>query len=524
MPDNPNITTKSNGIQKKRFFISSFMAIFSFVLNMVIGFWTSPFIISKLGAEAHGFSTLGANITLYMSLAALTVNTFAARYITVAIEKKDIELANKYFTSVFYTNMVFIAIMIVPSAFILWKLDFIFQIPEKLVFDVKIQWLILFVSWAINLAFRVFSTTTFVKNRLDINHFLDACSHILRLIIIYLLFTKFDAKLWYIGVASIFCSVFVDIGYYLSRKKLMPEIKINKKYFDFSCIKTLFSKGVWNTFNQISNMIMNGFDLLITNWFVNPVSMGLYSVAQTLPQYMQNLMYTLCDIPIPNLTVSYANGQNRQVEDGLKFAMKFNTLLLYVPLLGFMVYGLDFYGLWQYSLDAQSVKAITILSILVVLPMINGVFVQPLISVNTITAKVRMPVFVNLIIGVLNIVIEIILVKTTNLGVYAIAGVSSVLILLRDYTFYPIYSAKNLSLPITTFYPTIIRGTVTGIITLSFLYITHKFINVNGWFSLCLYAAVFGIIAEMLVFILMFSKQEKVKVIDLIKNKLLKTK
>ncbi len=521
MQDNLNTPKENNGLEKKRFFITSFAAILSFVLNIIIGFWTSPFIISKLGAEAHGFSSLGVNFTSYLSLAAIAINSFAARFITVSLEQKDIEKANKYFTSVLYTNLAFITVMLLPALIVLWKIDSFFQIPKYLIFDVRIQWLLLFFAWAVNLAFRVFSTSTFVKNRLDINHFLDTVSHILRLFLIYILFTKLEAKLWYIGIASILCSVFVDIGYYISKRKLMPEISVKRKYFDFSCLKTLFVKGIWNTINQLASMIMNGFDLLVTNWFVNPISMGLYSVAQTLPQYMQNLMYTLCDISTPNLTVSYAKGDSIQVRDGLKFAMKFNTALLAVPLLGFLVYGRDFYGLWLYSLDAQSIKIITILSILVIIPMLNGVFVQPLTTVNTITARLKIPVFVNLLVGVLNIVIEIILVKTTNLGVYAIAGVSSVLILLRDYTFYPIYSAKNLSLSAKTFYPTIIRGTLTCIVTFAFLFITHKFVTVTGWFSFFLYAAIFGIIAEGMVIALMFNREDKRIAVKIVKQKFL---
>ena len=64
------------------------------------------------------------------------------------------------------------------------------------------------------------------------------------------------------------------------------------------------------------------------------------------------------------------------------------------------------------------------------------------------------------------------LVYTTDLGVYAVAGVSAVLLTLRNYLFYPIYSAVNLSLPVKTFYPTIIKGTVCSAIIFGFLFVT----------------------------------------------------
>lgn len=511
-----------DGLNKKQLIISSGMAIISFLITVFIGFWTSPFIVSKLGAVAYGFSTLGGNFTTYMSLITVAINSFAARYITIALQKNDTELASKYFTSVFIANVVMAVIMLIPITTIIALIDKIFSIPEELVLDVRVQWGILFGSWIIELLFRVYSTSTFAKNRLDIDHGLTAVSNVIRLAVIVVLFNVFEPRLWYIGVAALACTIFIDVGFVIYKRKLMPEVLFNRRYFDFKCIRTLFIKGIWNSINELASLLMNGFDLVITNWVVNATSMGHYSIAQTLPTYLQSLMYTICGIFNPNLTMSYAQGRNDQVRDGLKFAMKFNSLLLMVPLMGFFVYGKDFYRLWQYSLDENTIRIIFILSTLVILPMISGILVQPLLTVNTVTAKLKVPVFVNIIIGISNIVIEIILVKTTNLGVYAIAGVSSALLLIRNYLFYPIYAARNLKLPAWTFYPTIIKGSIVTVIVFVFLYGTHMFLKINSWMSLIIYAVIFGIAAELLVFLTLLSSEERKSVKIQISQKLRK--
>lgn len=499
----------NEGLEKKRLFQSSFVAIISFAINILIGFWLSPFIVSKLGSEAHGFSSLGGNITTYMSLITVAVNSFAARYISIEVQKKNFLQASKYFTSVLYANIIIGCIMIVPMVVVVANVSRIFSIADFLVTDVKIQWTLLFAAWLIELLFKVFTTATFVRNRLDINHGLTAISHILRLVTILILFLNFTPRLWYIGVATLICTLFVDAGFFVSKCRLMPEIKICRKNFDLNCLKTLSVKGVWNSFNQLSATLMNGLDLMITNWVINGVTMGYYSIAQTIPTYLQSLMYTICEIFTPNLTIFYAKGQNDKVQHGLQYAMRFNAMLLMVPLLGFFVYGKDFYRLWQYSLEPEVISKINILSILVILPMLSSIFVQPLLTVNTITARLKLPVLVNFTMGVTNIVVEIILVKTTSLGIYAIAGVSSVLLLLRNYLFYPIYSAKNLNLPAKTFYPDILWGLFSSAVVFAFLYVTHLFVRVTSWGTMIGFALVFGLLAELLVFFLLFRKQER---------------
>lgn len=510
-----------NGINKRNLSKSFILSLLSFALNIAIGFFTSPFIVEKLGAVAHGFSTLGTNFTNYMSLMTIAINSFASRYITIALKNNDKEQASKYFTSVFYANVILAVISLLPISVFLLFFERIIVVPSELVSDVQIQWVLLFLSWILELLFKVFSTATYAKNRLDINHGLGIASSILRLACIIVFFGCFTPRLWYIGVASIICRVLYDGGYLISQRRIMPEVKLHRKYFDFKSLRTLIVKGIWNSINQLAAILISGLGLLVTNLFVNPISMGYYAIAQILPTYLQSLMYTICELFSPSLIMSYAEKRNDKVREGLIFAMNFNGIILMVPLLGFLVYGYDFYRLWQGSLDSDAVKTVFVLSSLVLLPMVSSIFVQPLLSVNTVTARLKIPAFVNILIGLISIVIQIILIKTTDLGVYAVAGVSSVLLLIRNYVFYPIYSAQNLNLPATTFYPTIIKGTIVTAAIFMFLYITNSLIQINNWGQLMLYAIIFGLAAEVLVFLLLLTSKEKKQVISklLRKNK-----
>ena len=124
-----------------------------------------------------------------------------------------------------------------------------------------------------------------------------------------------------------------------------------------------------------------------------------------------------------------------------------------VPLIGFVIFGRPFYTLWMSSLSEAEVMQVQILSILTMLPTIFSVYIYPLYNVNTITCKLKIPVLISCGIGVLNLIIVYILLNTTDLGIYAVAGVSSVLLLFRVLIFVPIYAAHNVEEHMLTFYP-----------------------------------------------------------------------
>ncbi len=63
-----------------------------------------------------------------------------------------------------------------------------------------------------------------------------------------------------------------------------------------------------------------------------------------------------------------------------------------------------------------------------------------------------------LIQGILNTIIVLILLKTTNLGIYAVAEISTILNIIRATIFAAPYGAKLLNLKWYTFFPDIIKN------------------------------------------------------------------
>ena len=141
-------------------------------------------------------------------------------------------------------------------------------------------------------------------------------------------------------------------------------------------------------------------------------------------------------------------------------------------------------------------------------------------------SKLKWPVITTFMTGLLSISTVLILLNVTNIGVYVVNFVSTVFSMLRLFFFVPMYSAHNLKLKLTTFYPTILRGLGAFAIVEILFILVHNQINVyiDSWFTLVVAAIICGVPGYLLVYLILFNKEEKKKVWDMVMRKLKRVK
>jgi hypothetical protein len=101
-------------------------------------------------------------------------------------------------------------------------------------------------------------------------------------------------------------------------------------------------------------------------------------------------------------------------------------LIMTVPLAGFMVFGKEFYSLWQPTLSADKINMVQLLSVIACFLCLFISMTQCCIMVFSVVNKLKIPVLVNIGIGVASVLMVILVLAFGNLGdkgVYIIAGV-----------------------------------------------------------------------------------------------------
>lgn len=91
-------------VLEKRFIINITATVTAFVIGLCINFFLTPFIVENLGREAYGFIGLSNDFLTYFTLITIALNAMAGRFITIRYVEGRIEEANRYLSSVFFTD------------------------------------------------------------------------------------------------------------------------------------------------------------------------------------------------------------------------------------------------------------------------------------------------------------------------------------------------------------------------------------------------------------------------------------
>ena len=504
-------------MNKKELMLNMIANIMSFALNTIISFFLTSFIVEQIGETANGFIKLSTDFTNYATLITIAINSMATRYIMISLERNQ-KNAKKYYNSVIIANIVLSIVLLIPSIIVVLFCDTWLDIPANMLLDVKLNFLIVFLNFIINLLFTTTGQVYYLTNKLYINSVVTMLSTAIRAVILVILFYFAGTKITYVSVATLIATIFLIIVNVYYRKKLLPDLCFDISAFEWGKVKELLASGIWNSITRLSQLFTSGLDLLLSNMLLDAAKMGILSVAKTVPNMITTFLGTLANIFSPNLTQLYALGKMEDLKNSVKYSMRIMCVFTSIPNAILVSIGMQFYTLWTPSLPAREVQILAILT--VINSVITGVL-QPIYSIITITNKVKQNSFVMIIYGICSVLITVFLLKTTQLGVYAIAGVSLIGSLIVAVFYHIPKGAQYLDLPTFTFVPEIILSVVSFVIITVIGFGISLIIDAGkswiNWFGVAIIIGVIGLVVNLF---LVLKKSERAQLIEQIKSKL----
>lgn len=502
---------------KKQLIINLIASVVAFIVNMGISFLITPYITKSIGVEAYGFVSLGSNFINYASLVTIALNSMAGRFITIEIHKDNWQAANKYFNSVLIANVVVAGVMLVPTIICVAYIEKIVNVPAKILIDVRILFAFLFANFLISIVVSSFGVATFATNKLYLQSLRNIEAIIIKAILLVLLFIYLKPAVSFLGFTAFIVLLYTTFFNLYYTKKLLPKIKIDKVYFDYKAIIELISSGIWNTITRVGEILLEGVDLLISNLFISATAMGTLALAKTVPTAILSLVGVVSAVFIPDFTILFAQDKTDELLISIKRSMKLLGIIATIPVSILVSFGEEFYKLW---VPNQNPKLLQILSIITVAKIIVNGSINSIYGVFTVTNKLKTNAMLLLFTGVINLAIIFILIQMTNLGIYAIAGVSTALSIIRNLAFTAPYGAKCLGLKWHTFFPEIIKGIAAFIVVTIIGMSINILFEVSSWQRFLALSAVTSVLGLIINIMVILNKFERNQIKLLIKQKL----
>ena len=473
-----------NRSKNQQLTINMAASILTFLVGLAIRFLLTPYIVNTLGAEAYGFVILASNILSYTTLITVALNSMAGRFITIRYIEGNINEANKYFSSVFYSNLILGAVILLFSIGCVIWLEYLIHIPEDLLFDVQILFSLLAFNNIIGLITNIWGVATFIKNRLDLSNIRSIIGNLIRATLLVLLFMCFSPHIWYVGVAGMALTLYTAFTNRRFTKILTPDLYIKLNHYQWIKVKELLSSGVWNLVSKLGEIMGQGLDLLIANLCISVSAMGYFAITKNVPFLILGLFGTISNVFAPILTGQYAQGNTEDMVHELKKSIRILSLFTAVPLTCLYIYGDYFYRLWLPTEDSGKLQLLTILGTLALpytLPL------ESLWNIFTITNKLKYTTLFMLANNLLVFIIvmsSMLIVDSLETRLLILAGTRSICGLIRGLIFLPIYGAQCLRLSYRTFYKSICRSLLCLTICFGICYIERFFIIADTWLKL----------------------------------------
>lgn len=509
---------KKNTIGKNKQLIinllSSFLTLF---VTMGINFFLSPYLVSVVGVESYGFVQLSYELISYITILMVALNSMSSRFVSIAYFKKDFEASSKYFTSTFYSNLFFSIVATPIFLGLILNLENIINIPAAIVVDVKYLVMFMLGNFIVTILSTNLSVSYYISNKLYIASLTQVVGQVLRggmLLAFYLIFKPHVA---YIGFVTLVITILTQIVNLYWKRKLIPNLKIRKEFFDILKIKELISSGIWNTVTRLGAMLSQGIDLLIANLMIGAEAMGILAISKIIPRLINTILYTMIGTFLPSMTELYAKQEYAELTKTTKQSMKIMGMIVNIPIALLVVFGDILFRVWFPQQDANQLQLLSILTVLPWAVMGQATIIH---NIFTIINRIKVNSLLVTATGLLNVLIVYILLVTTNWGLIAVAGVSSILSIIRNLLYTVPFGAIYIGQKWYTFYPEIIKSIGSIIIISSAGYLIRLLFEGESWVYLFAVSIITSIIGLGFNYFAILNRSDRTYIYSKIKERL----
>ncbi len=506
------MTSRSTG---RQLIVSVIFSFFAVALNYLISLVLTPMITENIGTEAYGFVSLAKTFADYALIFTIALNSFSARYISIEYHQGNMKQANVYFNSVFAADLLLAVVIFVLAGVIIARLDAFLTIPPHLLGDVKKLFLLDVLNFLILSCSTVFQTATTIRNRLELSSLARAISYLAEAAFLLIAFSMLTPHVYYVGIGLIVSSAVVLLMNIGLTHRYTPELRLQKGCFSFGAVKQLLSTGIWSSMNSLGNTLNTGLDLLITNMLLSPLAAGQLAIVKTFSTIFSTLFQLVSTAFQPMQLKYYASGDKKALISSFKLGIKLNGMVSNIAFAGLAVFGTAYYQLWTPNQDISLLQGITIVTIIGCV--IEGA-VYPLYYGYNLTVKVKVPCFITILSGLLNVGGMYVLIRYCGMGIYAVVLTTTVLSWLVNFVFNPLYVSHCLQIKKTAFYPTLVRHTLSSILLVAVFAFIGKLYYPSSWVGLIAVALLCAVIGAFLHALVVFDRSEWAQIKKMVKG------
>lgn len=489
----------------KRFSTNLISNIIYFILNLIIGLALAPFFLDTLGPSAYGLIPLATSVSSYVTLLISSINSSVSRFLTIDLQKGDIDAANKTFNTALFGTLAIVLILLPISLLIAFLAPTFFSIGDVAATDVIWLFALVFISVLIRTWSSTFMVPLFAHNRLDLRNYVEISNLVVQVGLIVLFFAVFGPSLVLVGAAYVIAAVFSRILAGIYARKVSPYLKIQISKFVWGRFKEIGDVALWMGFNMIGGLLYGQIGLMVVNIFFGDIAGTQYSLCLTWWTLIVSISGLVTNLFTPKIYSHYSRNDRDGLLKFTKFTIKITGLFMALPIGLVYIFVPQLMTIWVGAEYAHLGPLVWIL----LLPIMTKVQASCIAPINAAYKRVRFPAVANFIAGAINLTLALSLPFIFDIGMYGVAAAYAISMFFLTGIASPFYNAYVMQAPKFTYFKYMVLCTgVIGIIFAAGMLYT-SFVTVDSILMLILSGLLISVVYGLIILLLVLKKEER---------------
>lgn len=461
----------------------------SLFVQIAVGFFLTPFIISHIGKSGYGIWVLVGSFIGYYGLLNMGVGSAITRYIARYSAQNDIKSLNETANTALVMFCITGLLAILASFLIAEPLARFLKITSDNYIEFKHLVWILGISTGLSFPSGVFSAMITARERYVAVNIVNILVTLVRtgLTVAILLAGHGLAGIAYPTLAATVISIVAFVS--LSRQ-FVPEFRIQPRVANFGTLKTLLVYGGYTTIMVATDILRFQIDSIVIGRMVSMADVGIYGVAALLIQYMLKVITAGMGVLTPRFAaLDFAHNKDELKKTFLQAIAISSFLACGICLIG-LLFGGFFIRLW---VGSDFYAAASVLSILLIgwsldLSQNPGIGLMLALNKHKYYAAATFPE------AIANITLSILL--APHYGIIGVALGTAIPMIFVKLFIQPIYVSRIISIRLRDYAKAVVPAfAVLAIILFVHSYLLHYLnfsLEIRSYTSLFFFAAATG--------------------------------
>lgn len=407
-----------------------------FITSTLIAYISIGILARELNTFEFGVIILATNLNHYYGLIVMLFTSTTARYASLSYYSKNYTLTSQQVSSAFY-SVILIGFLIIFGIFIYFKVA-ADSLDYKLL-DMRLVFLYSFGAMLLMSLVAILNAGFFITSKFYISDYCEIVGKVLSFAAILLIAIKSNlTPTQYTGFIFLGAAVTFILSLY-KFTKLGLDIRLRITNFRVEPIVDMFNSGKYVLVNSTGVMLYTATDLLLVHYYFGSATLSIYGPAVQYATILPLVAVILSKMIEPNIAKLISQDAKKETSQFLESAVHALTSVNLTIGILLILIASKVFSIWLPDIEFFDKWLVCLL----IANSFLHLSTAPIFSYLLITKNLRKPAAITLVIGLLNLIFSILLIKYTSLGLYAPA-VASLISITAKTVFYNVHYTSGL--------------------------------------------------------------------------------